>query len=195
MGGDGVDCRPFRSSCFCAGFFGYLNVYFLQWVASRTIADLRVRLFGHLLNLSAGFYNENASGQLISRVINDTGALQIILNNATSVIVRDPVTLVGVLAFLLWQQPKLTLITMVFLPVCIIPIVIFSRKIRRSSRELQTQSAELTQTMTEAFTGHRIVKAYNLEPIVAGAISKRRPPVCQPLHAHRARQQHSRPAH
>jgi subfamily B ATP-binding cassette protein MsbA len=153
---------------FLSGFFGYLNVYLLQWVAARTIADLRVRLFRHLLDLSAGFYSENASGQLISRVINDTGALQNILNNAVSVVVRDPVKLVGVLAFLFWQQPKLTLITVVFLPACIIPIAIFNRKIRRSSRELQTQTAELTQTMAEAFTGHRIVKAYNLEPIVAG---------------------------
>ena len=151
---------------FLRGFLGYLNVYFLQWVASRTVADLRVRLFGHLLNLSAGFYNENASGQLISRVVNDTGTLQVILNNATTIIVRDPISLIGILAFLLWQQPKLTLLTMVFLPACLIPIVIFSRKIRRSSREMQTQSADLTQTMTEAFTGYRIVKAYNLEPIV-----------------------------
>ena len=157
---------------FLRGFFGYLNVYLLQWVASRAIADVRVRLFRHLLDLSAGFYSQNSSGQLISRVINDTGALQNILNNATSVVVRDPVSLVSLLAFLLWEQPKLTLITMIVLPVCIIPIVVFSRKIRRSSREVQTQAAELTQTMSEAFTGHRIVKAYNLEPIVAGQFQK-----------------------
>jgi len=151
-----------------SGVLGYLNVYLLQWVASRAIADMRVKLFRHLLDLSAGFYSQNSSGQLISRVINDTGAVQNILNNAVSVVVRDPVRLLSVLAFLLWQQPKLTLITMVALPVVIIPIAIFSRKIRRSSREIQQQSAELTQTMAEAFTGHRIVKAYNLEPIVAG---------------------------
>ncbi len=152
---------------FLRGLFGYLNGYLLQWVASRAVADLRVRLFGHLTNLPAGFHNQNASGQLISRVMNDTAALQVILNNATTIIVRDPVTLAGVVSFLLWQQPRLTLITLVFLPACLIPIVIFSRKIRRSSRELQTQSADLTQTMSEAFTGHRIVKAYNLEPVVA----------------------------
>ncbi len=151
---------------FLRGFFGYLNFYFLQWVASRAIADLRVRLFGHLLDLSADFHGENASGQLISRVINDTGALQNVLTGATSVIVRDPVSLISTLAFLLWEQPRLTLITMVALPAGMIPIVIFNRKIRRSSRELQKQFAELTQTMTEAFTGHRIVKAYNLEGIV-----------------------------
>jgi ATP-binding cassette, subfamily B, bacterial MsbA len=149
------------------GLAGYLNVYFLQWTASRTIADLRVKLFSHLLNLSAGFYTENSSGQLISRVMNDTQSLQSILSGATSVIVRDPVTLVSMLGFLLLQQPRLTLISLVALPVCSVPILIFSRKARRSSREMQTQSAELTQIMTEAFTGHRIVKAYNLESIAA----------------------------
>jgi subfamily B ATP-binding cassette protein MsbA len=153
---------------FLRGLFSYLNTYFLQWVSSRAIADLRVRLFKHLLDMSAVFYSENSSGQLISRVMNDTGALQNILSGATSIIVRDPVALVSLLAFLLWQQPKLTLITMVGLPMCLIPIVIFSHKSRRSSRELQTQAAELTQTMSEAFTGYRVVKAYNLEPTVAG---------------------------
>ena len=149
------------------GLSGYLNVYFLQWTASRTIADLRTRLFAHLLNLSAGFYTENSSGQLISRVISDTQALQTILSNATSVIIRDPVTLIGILGFLFYQQPRLTLISLIALPVCVIPIAIFSRKVRRNSREMQAQSAELTQIMSEAFTGHRIVKAYNLEGIAA----------------------------
>ncbi|HSY09959.1 MAG TPA: ABC transporter transmembrane domain-containing protein, partial [Candidatus Dormibacteraeota bacterium] len=152
---------------FLRGLTGYLNVYFLQWTASRTIADLRTRLFAHLLHLSAGFYTENSSGQLISRVMNDTAALQNILSGATSVIVRDPVTLISVLGLLFWEQPKLTLISLIALPVCAVPILIFSRKVRRSSREMQTQSAELTQIMTEAFTGHRIVKAYNLEQNVA----------------------------
>ncbi|HEY3762914.1 MAG TPA: ABC transporter ATP-binding protein [Verrucomicrobiae bacterium] len=151
---------------FFMGLFSYLNVYCLQWVASRAIANLRVKLFGHLMNLSAGFHNENASGQLIARMMNDTGMLQIILSSATTVVVRDPVMLVTMLGLLLVEQAKLTLITFVFLPLCIVPIAIFTRKIRKSSREMQAQNADLTQIMSEAFTGHRIVKAYNLEPVV-----------------------------
>jgi subfamily B ATP-binding cassette protein MsbA len=151
---------------FLRGLFGVLNVYFLQWVASRAIADLRVRLFRHLLDLSAGFYNQNSSGQLISRVMNDTNMLQVILNNATAIVVRDPVTLITLVGYLLWTQPKLTLITVVVMPACLIPIIIFSRKIRRASRDMQAQSADTTQIMAEAFTGYRIVKAYNLEDTV-----------------------------
>jgi subfamily B ATP-binding cassette protein MsbA len=149
------------------GISGYLNVYFLQWVGTHAVADLRTKLFAHLLNLSAGFYTENATGKLVSRVMNDTGALQTILTNIVSVVVRDPISLIGVLVFLFLQQPKLTLLSIIVLPVCIVPIAIYSRKIRRSSRDAQTQSADLVQTMTEGFTGHRVIKAYNLETLVA----------------------------
>jgi ATP-binding cassette, subfamily B, bacterial MsbA len=148
------------------GLFAFLNVYFLQWVASRSIADLRTRLFRHLLDLSAGFYNDNSSGQLISRVINDTGMLQTILGNATTTIVRDPVTLVVLISALLVFQSKLTLIAVIVMPICLVPIIIFNRKIRRSSREMQARSADLTETMTESFTGYRMIKAYNLEDTV-----------------------------
>jgi subfamily B ATP-binding cassette protein MsbA len=120
------------------------------------------------MNLSAGFFSENSTGQLISRVMNDTQSLQVILANATSVIVRDPITLLGTLGFLFWQQPKLTLIALIVLPLCVVPMAIYNRRVRRAASEVQKQSAELTQIMAESFTGHRVVKAYNLETIVAG---------------------------
>jgi len=150
------------------GVTGYLNVYFLQWAGTRAVADLRTKLFEHLLNLSAGFYTKNATGELVSRVINDTQQLQTIVTNVTSVIVRDPIALVGVLGLLIIQQPRLTLLSVVVLPACVLPIAIYSRKIRRSSKEAQAQLAGLVETMTEGFTGHRVIKAYNLEKIMAG---------------------------
>jgi len=150
------------------GIFGYLDVYCLQWVTTRAVTDLRTRLFSHLLDLSAGFYTENSSGQLMSNVMNDTGALQGILASATRVIVSDPVTLVSVLCFMLWKQPMLTIIVMSVLPVAVIPIVIYGRKVRQSSRATQLQSGDLTQIMIESFTGHRVIKAYGLEKVVAG---------------------------
>jgi subfamily B ATP-binding cassette protein MsbA len=149
------------------GVTGYLNVYFLQWAGIRAVADLRTKLFAHLMNLSAGFYSRSATGELVSRVMNDTQQLQTIVTNVTSVIVRDPISLVGTLGFLIIQRPRLTLLSIIVLPACVLPIAIYSRKIRRSSRETQAQLAGLVQTMTEGFTGHRVIKAYNLEQIVA----------------------------
>jgi subfamily B ATP-binding cassette protein MsbA len=145
------------------GLFSYLNVYLLQWAAIRSITDLRIRLFAHLLNLGANFFSRASSGELMSRVVNDTATLQNILSFSTAVMVKDPVIIAGCLGMLLWFQPKLTLISLMVLPLCVVPIAIYGRKIRRSSRALQTHTAELSQVMSEAFTGNRIIKAYNLE--------------------------------
>jgi ATP-binding cassette, subfamily B, bacterial MsbA len=148
------------------GLFTYLNVYLLQWVAVRTITDLRVRLFRHLMSLSAGFFSRVRTGELISRSMGDTSALQTIISNATPIMVKDPVVLTSLLVYLLWRHPTLTLISMVVMPACMAPVLIYSRKARRSARELQTQSAELGNVMVESFSGYRVVKAYNLEEAV-----------------------------
>jgi ATP-binding cassette, subfamily B, bacterial MsbA len=152
---------------FLRGLLGYLNSYFLQWVAIRAVTDLRVRLFGHLMNLSSGFFARTNTGELMARTMNDTGTLQNIISKATETIVKDPATLIGLIVLLLWKDPKLTGISLVVMPLCVIPIAIYGRKARRSARGMQTQLAELSNVMVEAFTGNRIIKAYNLEKIVA----------------------------
>jgi subfamily B ATP-binding cassette protein MsbA len=149
------------------GILRFLNIYCLQWVAIRVVVDIRVKLFEHLLNLSAGFFGTSSSGELISRIMNDTTMLQGVFNSVVSSVVKDPVTLITMLSILLWKQPHLTLITLVVLPLCMVPLSVYNKKLRKSSRESQSQGADLVQVMSEAFTGNRIVKAYNLETPVA----------------------------
>ena len=153
---------------FLRGLFTYLNVYLLQWVAIRTVTDLRTRLFNHLMGLSAGFFTGTNTGELISRIMNDANTLMGIISNATTVIVKDPVTLITTLVWLFSDpnQRQLTLISMVVLPLCIIPIAVFGRKVRRSAGNMQTHFADLTSVMSESFTGSRVIKAYSLEPTV-----------------------------
>ena len=148
------------------GLVTYLNVYFLQWVAIRAITDLRTRLFNHLLNLSLQFYHGTSTGNLMSRLLNDTAVLQNAISNSIAVLIVGPVTLVSLLAYLIYKQPQLTLISLVVFPVAIIPILIYSRKVRKSSEAIQTNLADLSNLMHESFTGCRIIKAYNLEPMV-----------------------------
>lgn len=150
------------------GVFGFFNVYFLQWTAVSAVSDLRIQLFEHILSLSAGFFTKHRTGELISRIINDSAQLQAILASATTVVIKEPFTLLSLGAYLFWQQPRLTFISLLVLPVCMGPIVFFSRKLRHSARVLQSHSAELTDVMTEAFTGHRVLKAYSLESAAAG---------------------------
>jgi subfamily B ATP-binding cassette protein MsbA len=146
------------------GVFSYLNVYCLQWAAIRAITDLRIRLFAHLQNLSVGFFTRSNTGDLMSRINSDTMALQNTITGTLAVVVKDPATvifMVGVMFF--YVDAKLTLITMLAFPVCLIPIIVFSRKVRKSAAVVQDSYSELSTVMHESFTGNRIIKAYNLE--------------------------------
>jgi subfamily B ATP-binding cassette protein MsbA len=145
------------------GVFTYLNVYCLQWVAIRAITDLRTRLFAHLQNLSVGFFVQSRTGDLMSRINADTGALQNTITAPLAVVVKDPVTVMGCLIGLLYLDAKLMLVISLIFPVCLIPIVIYSRKVRKSAAVIQNSFSELSTVMHESFTGNRIIKAYNLE--------------------------------
>ena len=142
---------------------GYMNVYLTNWAAARAVADLRTRLFAHLQNLPLAFFSRASTGDLISRITSDTQTLYGIIGGELSSLVRDPTTLVFTIGFLLWTNWKLTLISLVVLPACIVPIVVYGRKVRKSARAIQSHTAELAKLMHESFTGNRIIKAYNLE--------------------------------
>ena len=144
----------------------YLNVYLTNWSAMRAIADLRTRLFGHLNELSLDFFSQARTGDLIARLTNDTQLLYGIIGSSLAGMIKDPVTVLVLLSVMLAKQPRLTLISLVVLPLCLVPINIYNRKVRKSARVMQTHNAELTSLMHESFTGIRVVKAYNLESTV-----------------------------
>jgi subfamily B ATP-binding cassette protein MsbA len=145
------------------GIFGYLNLYLITWSAARAIADLRSRLFEHLQNLSLSFFTKAKTGDLISRVTNDTHVLYGIMGNSLASLIKDPVTILVLLAVMITQQPRLTLVSMIVLPLCLGPIILYGRKVRKSARAMQSHLSDLTNLMHESFTGTRIIKAYNLE--------------------------------
>jgi len=154
------------------GIFSYLNIYLVNWAAMRAIADLRTRLFDHLQNLSLEFFSRAKTGELISRITNDTQILYGIVGNSFAAMIRDPLTVLVLLGVMLTQQPKLTVLSMIVLPICLIPLNIYNRKGRKSARAAQGHMAELTSVMHESFTGNRIIKAYNLEETVLGQFKK-----------------------
>jgi subfamily B ATP-binding cassette protein MsbA len=144
----------------------YLSIYLTNWSAMHAIADLRTKLFGHLQNLSLGFFNRASTGDLIARITNDTVVLYGIIGGAFSSLVRDPVTIFCLLGYQMAFQPKLTLVSVIVFPACLVPIIIYGRKVRKSARAVQEYNAALTNLMHESFTGSRVIKAYNLEATV-----------------------------
>ncbi|MEY2427881.1 MAG: ATP-binding cassette, subfamily bacterial MsbA, partial [Verrucomicrobiota bacterium] len=146
--------------------FGYLNIYLMTWSAAHAVADLRTRLFDHLQNLSLSFFSRARTGDLISRITNDTYVLYGIMGNSLASVIKDPITILVLLIYLWSQQPILTLISVVVLPVCLVPIIIYGRKVRKSARAMQGHISDLSSLMHESFTANRIIKAYNLEQTV-----------------------------
>jgi len=127
---------------------------------------VRTKLFGHLQNLSLGFFNRASTGDLIARITNDTVVLYTIIGSSFASMVKDPVTILCLIGYQMAIQPKLTLVSVIVFPACLVPIIIYGRKVRKSARAVQTYNAELTNLMHESFTGNRVIKAYNLEATV-----------------------------
>jgi subfamily B ATP-binding cassette protein MsbA len=148
---------------FLRGLFSYLNVYLMSWSSLRAVTDLRSRVFAHVQDLPLQFFSKVKTGDLISRLSNDTWILNSIISSSFASIIKDPVTVLALLSMLIIREPRLTLISMLVFPVCLVPIVIYGRKVRRSYRSAQAHNSELTTVMHEAFTGNRVIKAYNLE--------------------------------
>ncbi len=141
----------------------YLSIYLTNWAALRAIADIRTQLFDHLQNLSISFFSRASTGELISRITNDTQILYGIIGSSFASLAKDPVTILAVLGYQLTLQPALTLASIVVLPVCLVPVVVYGRKVRKSAGAMQGHISDLTTMMHESFTGNRIIKAYNLE--------------------------------
>jgi len=99
----------------------------------------------------------------MSRIMSDTIALQNTISSSLATAIKDPVTVLGLLGLLFSLQSKLTWVTVLVFPACLVPVIIYSRKVRRSSAAIQDSYSELSTVMHESFTGNRIIKAYNLE--------------------------------
>src|SRR5580765_4369439 len=107
---------------FIRAAFGYLNVYLTNWAAARAIANIRATLFDHMQNMSLSFFSQARTGDMISRITNDTQILYGIIGNSLASMIKDPVTILTILVVLLSKQPALTLISLIAVPLCVVPI-------------------------------------------------------------------------
>ncbi len=145
----------------------YASFYLTNWTAMHAVTDIRTKLFSHLQNLSLGFFNRNSTGDLIARITSDTQTLNFIIGNSFAAMVTAPMTILAIICYQLAVQPTLTLVSVIVFPVCLVPIIIYGKKVRKSARAVQSHNAALTNLMHESFTGNRVIKAYNLEETVA----------------------------
>jgi len=146
------------------GVFSYLRFVLMEQVGKRVIRDLRNRLYGHSLGLSADFYTQSRTGDLISRTTNDVLVIEESLVYTFGDLVQQPLSVIGTVAVAFYLNWKLALIAIVAIPAILFPILAIGRRIRRRMRRVQAKLADLTSVLQETFTGIRVVKAFSMEP-------------------------------
>jgi len=141
----------------------YTRFYFVSWLGERVTADLRRDVFSHLLRLSPGFFELTRTGDVISRLINDTAMLETVIGSSASMALRNLLLLVGGLVMLAVTSTKLTLLVLLGVPVVLTPILFFGRRVRRLARASQDKVGEVGAYIDEALHEIRTVQAYGHE--------------------------------
>jgi ATP-binding cassette, subfamily B, bacterial len=114
-----------------------LRFYFVSWLGERVVADVRDAVFSHLTTLTPSFYEQQQSGEITSRLTADTTAIKAAFSWTASVALRNAVTLVGAVARMLYTSPKLAALATLAIPLIVIPLVIYGKKVRNLSRKAQ----------------------------------------------------------
>ena len=141
----------------------YTRFYFVSWIGERVTADIRRAVFGHLLDLSPGFFEVTRTGEVISRLTNDTSLLEVVIGSSASFALRNTLIMLGSLIMLIVTSPKLTALVVLGVPLVIAPILLYGRRVRKLSRASQARVADVSVYIDEALHEIRTVQSYGHE--------------------------------
>ena len=145
------------------GIGSYGSSYLMADVGQRVVRDLRNALYRHILNQSAGFFAHGATGRLLSRINNDVGQVQQAVSETAGDLARETLALAGYAALLFYYDARLTVVCLTGAPLIVYPLIRLGQRVRRTTRRSQEALEHLSHLGAEAFTGHRIVKAFGME--------------------------------
>lgn len=141
----------------------YGHQYLMAMVSQKAIYRLRQQLFSHLQKLPFGFFDKQPVGKIMSRVTNDTEALNDLISTGVTHILGDTLTLVGIIAIMLSENWKLALLTFTTLPLLFVTATYFRNKVLLAYREVREKIAEVNANLQESISGIRITQAFTRE--------------------------------
>ncbi|AKJ99725.1 ABC transporter ATP-binding protein [Pseudomonas chlororaphis] len=139
----------------------FARFYLVSWIGERVVADIRRQVFNHLVYLHPGFYENNRSSEIQSRLTADTTLLQSVIGSSLSLFLRNALMVVGGIVLLFVTNPKLTSIVVIALPLVLAPILLFGRRVRSLSRQSQDRIADVGSYVSETLGQIKTVQAYN----------------------------------
>lgn len=145
------------------GAGSYVSSYLMADVGQRVVMDLRNTLYHHILEQSASFFAQRTTGQLVSRLNNDVAQVQQVVSETIGDLARETLALVGYAALLVYYDVGLALVCLTSAPLIVYPLMRLGQRVRRTTKRSQEALERLSHVSIEAFTGHRIVKAFGTE--------------------------------
>jgi subfamily B ATP-binding cassette protein MsbA len=145
------------------GVGSYVSSYVMVGVGQRVVMDIRSALYRHILGQSAGFFAQRTTGQLMSRINNDVAQVQQAVSETIGDLARESLTALALAGYLFYKDARLALSCFIVAPLIVYPLVLLGWRVRRTTRRSQEALEHLSHLTVEAFTGHRIVKAFGTE--------------------------------
>jgi ATP-binding cassette subfamily B protein len=143
----------------------FSRFYLVSWIGERCVADIRRAVFDHLIGLHPGFFEDNRSSEIQSRLTADTTLLQSVIGSSLSMFLRNALMVLGGVVLLFITNPKLTSIVVLALPLVLAPILLFGRRVRSLSRQSQDRVADVGSYVAETLGQIKTVQAYNHQPL------------------------------
>ena len=148
---------------FAKNLFRYLAKFFLAYIRSGVVRDIRSDIYAKILVLPLSFYSEEKKGDIISRITGDVQEVEWSIMNSLEMLFRDPISIILSLVFMVSISPELTIFSFILLPISGLIIGRIGKSLKRTSAKLQIRMGELLSNVEETLTGLRIIKAFNAE--------------------------------
>ena len=143
--------------------FSATRYYLVAWLGERVVADVRASVYAHVLSLSLPFFDERRTGEVLSRLTTDTTLVQSIAGINLSITLRSALTFVGALVMLGVTSPRLTGIIVVLIPLVLVPLMFYGRRVRKLSKATQDRVADTSAVAGESINAIETVQSYGLE--------------------------------
>jgi len=153
------------------GIGDYLSNYFPGLVGRRMIASMRAELFGRYLMLPTSWYERESSGPMLSRLTYNAELVADAATNSVTVLIRDSLTIIGLISYLFWQNWRLAAFAMLAAPVIAGLMRSVNRRFRRYSTRIQNSMGDVTRVAKEAIEAHRVVKVFNAQEHMRAAFA------------------------
>ena len=157
---------------FLRGVFFFVASYCSAWVSNRVVLDLRAEMFARLVRFPASFFDERSSGTLMSKIAYDVAGVTAAATSVLTVMVRDTLAVLGLLAWLFYLNWKLTLVALAVFPLVSLMVRLFSRRLREMSRGAQEAMGNLSHVLQETIESHKVVKIFGGQEYETGRFRK-----------------------